>query len=62
MINITTHPNLKKDEDTGAVINTDDSAYREYLLNKKLKFVDNELNTLKEELHEIKTLLRKLVE
>lgn len=60
-MNIESFPNLKKDDTTGAIINSDDGAYKEYLMNKKLKMVAAELNTLKEELHEIKLLLHKLV-
>lgn len=62
------HPNLVRDDKTNAIINKDQTAYRNYLHNKELKESQNQkienietnLSDLKTELEEIKNLLRNL--
>ena len=55
------HSELVKDTVTGGIINTDKTAYQRYLQskNQQLKFQDavSDINNLKEEIFEIKTLL-----
>ena len=54
---------LYRDVNTGAIINTDNSSFEKYK-RSKLKFqnMEHELNYLKEEISEIKDLLKQLVQ
>jgi len=54
---------LYRDVNTGAIINTDNSSFEKYK-RSKLKFqnMEHELNYLKEEISEIKGLLKQLVQ
>ena len=54
---------LYRDVDSGAIINTDNSAFEKYK-RSKLKFqnMEHELNYLKGEISEIKNLLKQLVQ
>ena len=54
---------LYRDVNTGAIINTDNSAFEKYK-RSKLKFqnMEHELNYLKSEISEIKNLLKQLVQ
>lgn len=54
---------LYRDVDSGAIINTDNSAFEKYK-RSKLKFqnMEHELNYLKSEISEIKNLLKQLVQ
>ena len=64
------HNNLVRDTESRAVINTDTTAYNQYMTamrNKQqqkdqLRDAVREINTLKCEMHEIKSLLLQLVE
>ena len=63
MIRVEGHPNLYRDERTGAIVNCDNAAYEQhvrYLENKEKK--KREMSDLRKELDEIKSLLRNLVE
>lgn len=63
MIKVEGHSHLYRDETTGAIINCDDVGYDQYM--KSLKYRKNqkeELNNMKKELDEIKSLLKILVE
>ena len=63
MIKVEGHSHLYRDETSGAIINCDDSGYDQYI--KSLKYRKNqkeELNNMKKELDEIKSLLKILVE
>ena len=63
MIKVKGHSHLYRDETTGAIINCDDSGYDQYI--KSLNYRKNqkeELNNMKKELDEIKSLLKILVE
>ena len=63
MIKVEGHSHLYRDETTGAIINCDDSGYDQYI--KSLNYRKNqkeELNNMKKELYEIKSLLKILVE
>ena len=63
------HPNLIKDENSNAIVNTDSSEYTNYLsLRAKKKHggdridnMENDLKSLKDDINEIKSLLGKLV-
>ncbi|MAL15624.1 MAG: hypothetical protein CL554_19635 [Algoriphagus sp.] len=63
MIKVDGHSHLYRDETTGAIINCDDSGYEQYV--KSLNYRKNqkeELDNMKKELDEIKSLLKLLVE
>ena len=63
MIKVEGHSHLYRDETTGAIINCDDNGYDQYM--KSLNYRKNqkeELNNMKKELDEIKSLLKILVE
>jgi hypothetical protein len=60
------HLNLYKDENTGAVINLDNTAYNQYMQSKKnkenrRKTQQQEIDNLKNEVGEIKSLLMELI-
>ena len=62
MIPVKGHPNLYRDEETGAIVNCDDISYNQYInsVNNRnnQKF---EIEKLKQELNEIKFLLKELL-
>tara|TARA_B100001778_G_scaffold269618_1_gene231256 strand:+ start:340 stop:594 length:255 start_codon:yes stop_codon:yes gene_type:complete len=76
LVKVKEHSNLIKDSRTGQIIDTDENAYQRYLAGKKarqdakekqlnnevdLKSVKGDLDQLKSEITEIKTLLNELV-
>ena len=63
MIRVEGYPNLYRDEKTGAIINCDNSAYNMRL--KTLTSLENEKNELKrmrDDIDELKDLLKALLE
>ena len=63
MIRVEGHPNLYRDERTGAIVNCDNIGYEQhvrYLENREKQ--KREMNDLRKELDEIKSLLKNLVE
>ncbi|ANS04967.1 hypothetical protein [uncultured Mediterranean phage] len=63
MIKIDGNNNLVRDEENMAVINTDTSGLnRAKLLKRRITGQDTEINTLKEEVNEIKELLLQMNE
>ena len=63
MIKVEGHPHLYRDPRTGAIINCDDHGYTQYL--KSLEFrkkQKDEIKRLREELDEIKSLLKVYVD
>lgn len=62
MIPVEGHPNLYRDENSGAIINCDDNAYAQYLnslANRQNQ--KKEIENLKQEIGEIKNLLKELI-
>jgi hypothetical protein len=62
MIRVKGHQNLYRDENSGAIINCDSLAYNQYvnaLHNRELQ--KEELNKMKQDIDEIKLLLRQLI-
>jgi len=63
------HPDLVRDEYTSAIVNTNVSEYQKYMQRKKammknrdeIRDACREINNLKQELFEIKDLIKKLV-
>ena len=70
MIKVDGHPNLRKDESTGAIINVNNSAYNNYLIRQRnqnaekdeLNEMKEDLDMLKGEISEIKNLLLKIAQ
>lgn len=62
MIPVEGHKGLYRDQKTNAILNTNDNEYEEYinLKNSKLK-EKTEIETIKEEINEIKSLLLDLL-
>jgi len=62
MIPVKGHPNLYRDEQTGAIVNCDNQSYNQYINsvnNRKLEKL--ELEQMKKDIDEIKNLLREIV-
>jgi hypothetical protein len=63
------HNNLARDSETRAILNLDIDGYKNYIKMKEIKMkeekrvsnLENEIDTLKGDLNEIKNLLRELV-
>mgnify|MGYP003113775855 FL=1 len=61
MIPVEGHKNLFRDENTGAIINCDNTAYQNYLKDKKRNSIKNaEINAMKDEIETLKSMLRDL--
>tara|TARA_B100000427_G_scaffold51994_1_gene39896 strand:- start:5799 stop:6005 length:207 start_codon:yes stop_codon:yes gene_type:complete len=60
-IKVKGHDDLVRDKNTGAIINLDDSAIVARRKSKQLGSALEDINTLKNEVSEIKSLLRELI-
>jgi hypothetical protein len=61
LIPVEGHQNLYRDRNTGSIVNTDKSNYDRYMKTKRLKQNERrELDTIKSDIEEIKSLLREL--
>ncbi len=61
MIPVKGHPNLYRDEETGAIINTDSSGFSAYQQAKAKKVLEREeLDNMKHDISEIKDMLAKI--
>lgn len=63
MIKVEGHSNLYRDEESGAIINTDSTAYNNYV--KSIESSENkkkELDKIKSDIDEIKSLLKILID
>jgi hypothetical protein len=55
------HNNLFRDKETGAIVNTDTSGYAQYQKMKQKRLNERrELDTIKSDIEEIKSLLRQI--
>ncbi len=63
MIPVQGHPNLYRDEKSGAIINTDSISYDQYVnsINSRTSH-KKEIENLKKEVLEIKSLIRELID
>ena len=62
MIPVEGHKNLFRDENTGAIVDCDDRSYYEYIRKRNRKRDQKEeLDEMKKDIDEIKSLLQKLV-
>tara|TARA_B100000902_G_C26715239_1_gene623885 strand:+ start:215 stop:412 length:198 start_codon:yes stop_codon:yes gene_type:complete len=61
MIRVEGHTDLYRDEKTGAIINDDSSGYSAYIKAKEKRALEKEeLDTMKQEISEIKEMLKKI--
>lgn len=62
LIKVKDHPHLYRDEDTGAIVNCNNTAYDRYMNKvKRKKFEREELDSMKKDIEEIKSLLKDLL-
>ena len=62
MIKVEGHSNLYRDEDSGAIVNTDSNAYNQYVNSlKNRRKHKEEIANLKSEIDEIKSLLKEFL-
>ena len=62
MIPVEGHPNLYRDENTGAIVNCDNLSYNHYISSiKKRNNQQLEIEKIKEDINEIKSLLREIL-
>ena len=61
LIRVEGEKHLFRDPDTGAILNTDSSGYNQYVkMRKRRQTQKEELDTLKKDIEEIKSLLKEL--
>jgi hypothetical protein len=62
MIRVKGHPNLYRDEASGAIINCDNQSYNQYVNSLHNREVQkNEIDQMKVDISEIKSLLKELI-
>ena len=62
MIRVEGHKNLYRDENSGAIINTDSHGFSQYKKSKRMKLTQREeLDNMKKDIEEIKFLLKQIV-
>ena len=62
MIRVEGHPNLYRDEGSGAIINCDSVAYNQYINSLNTRDSQKrELNEMRKDIDEIKSLLKELL-
>jgi hypothetical protein len=63
MIRVEGHKNLYRDEESGAILNTDSVGYSEYIKQREIRKRERvEIKNLKNEISEIKSLLKELLD
>ena len=63
MIRVDGHKNLYRDEESGAILNTDSVGYSEYIKQREIRKRERvEIKNLKNEISEIKSLLKELLD
>ena len=61
LIQVENEQNLFRDRETGAILNTDSAGYAQYMRMKKRSQTEREeLDTIKDDIEEIKSLLREI--
>jgi hypothetical protein len=62
MIPVKGHPNLYRDERSGAIINSDTNAYNQYVNSIRNRDTQkNDIDSMKKDIDEIKSLLKELL-
>ena len=63
MIRVEGHKNLYRDENSGAIINTDSHGYSQYKKSRNIRLTQKEeIDGMKKDIEEIKNLLRMIAE
>jgi len=63
MIRVEGHKNLYRDENSGAIINTDSHGYSQYKKSRNIRLTQKEeIDGMKKDIEEIKNLLRLIAE
>lgn len=63
MLRVEGHKNLYRDENSGAILNTDTVGYSEYVKQRESRKKEREeIKDLKNEINEIKSLLKELLD
>tara|TARA_R100001480_G_scaffold81299_1_gene90342 strand:+ start:372 stop:575 length:204 start_codon:yes stop_codon:yes gene_type:complete len=66
MLKVRDYPNLQRDPKSKAIVNVNQASYNEHLqkniMKEKISHIDNEINSIKDSVKEIKNLLTKLVD
>tara|TARA_B100000902_G_scaffold399828_1_gene472848 strand:- start:2315 stop:2524 length:210 start_codon:yes stop_codon:yes gene_type:complete len=63
LIPVEGHPNMARDKNTGAIINTDSSAYASYHQRQSQRKMERqEIDEMKKDINEIKGMLLKIAE
>jgi len=63
MIRVEGHKNLYRDENSGAIINTDSHGYSQYKKSRNIRLTQKEeIDDMKKDIEEIKNLLRLIAE
>ncbi len=63
MIRVEGHKNLYRDENSGAIINTDSHGYSQYKKSRNIRLTQKEeIDSMKKDIEEIKNLLRLIAE
>jgi hypothetical protein len=63
MMRVQGHPNLYRDEKSGAIVNCDDLSYNQYVISlENRQNQKKEIEQLKDEIGEIKNLLQQLLQ
>ena len=61
MMKVEGHPHLYRDEKSGAIVNCDSISYNQYVNSlRQEELQKNELDKMKDDINEIKSLLKKL--
>ena len=61
MLPVEGHKNLFRDENTNAIINSDEASYNDYMNNRRINSdKQSELDAMKEELKTLKSMLNEL--
>lgn len=62
MIPVKGHPNLYRDENTGAIVNCDTNSYNQYVTMKNTKDMQKyEIDQMRKDIDEIKSLLKEFL-
>ena len=62
MIKVKGHSHLYRDEKTGAILNCDQNGYSNYIKSReRMRTQRNEIDNIKAELDEIKSLLKQII-
>jgi len=62
MIPVKGHPNLYRDEKTGAILNCDNQSYNQYINSKNNREVQKvEIDQIRKDIDEIKSMLKEIL-